>query len=109
MAVGKQCRGKGCRKSSCTHPWWLDVMHNGTRYRMPVNEFALSRGAQRPVTSKQEAQRVWESLFIGEIVARKDPRRPPIRGRSGELTVAEFLEEYRRRHCEPPRVCERAR
>ena len=104
MAVRKQCRGKGCRKSSCKHPWWLDVMYQGTRYRMPVNEFALSRGAERPVTSKQEAQKVWEPRFIAEIVAGKDPRRPPIRGRSGELTVAEFLGEYRRRHCEAEKL-----
>ena len=104
MAVRKQCRGKGCRKSSCKHPWWLDVMHKGTRYRMPVNEFALPRGAERPVTSKQEAQKVWEPRFIAEIVAGKDPRRPPIRGRSGELTVAEFLREYRRRHCEAEKL-----
>ena len=79
-------------------------MYQGTRYRMPVNEFALSRGAERPVTSKQEAQKVWEPRFIAEIVAGKDPRRPPIRGRSGELTVAEFLGEYRRRHCEAEKL-----
>ena len=83
MAVRKQCRGKGCRKSSCSHPWWLDVMYKGTRYRMPVNEFALSRGAQRPVTSKQEAQKVWEPLLITEIVAGKDPRTPTPESRSG--------------------------
>ena len=79
-------------------------MHKGVRYRMPVNEFALARGAQRPVTSKQEAEKVWWPLFIGEIVAGKEPRRPPIRGRSGGLTVAEFLAEYRKRHCEAERL-----
>ena len=61
MAVRKTCRSKGCKTSPrCEHPWWLDVMHNGTRYRMPVDDFALARGATAPVTSKQEAEKVWD-------------------------------------------------
>ena len=79
-------------------------MHKGVRYRMPVNEFALARGAEHPVASKQEAQKVWEPKFLGEIMADKKPRRQPIRGRSGQLTVAEFLTEYRKRHCEAERL-----
>jgi hypothetical protein len=40
---------------------------------MPVDTFALARGAKQPVTSKQEAEKVWEPKFIGEIVAGIDP------------------------------------
>ncbi len=44
MTVRKKCRSNGCRSSpKCDHPWWFDVMHNGKRYRMPVNDFALPR------------------------------------------------------------------
>ena len=69
MAVRKICKQKGCRASPrCEHPWWFDVMYRGKRYRMPVDAFALARGATQPVTSKQEAQKVWEPQFIGEIV-----------------------------------------
>jgi hypothetical protein len=72
MAVLKQCKSKGCKSSPrCEHPWWFDVMHQRKRYRMPVDDFALQRGATRPVTSKQEAEKVWEPKFIGEIVAGK--------------------------------------
>ena len=75
MAVRKPCRSRGCKSSPrCEHPWWLDVMHNRERYRMPVDDFALARGATAPVTSKQEAEKTWEPFFIAEIVAGRDPR-----------------------------------
>ena len=66
MAVRKICRQKGCRGSPrCEHPWWFDVMHEGKRWRMRVDEFAIARGATEPVTSKQAAERVWEPKFLG--------------------------------------------
>ena len=61
------------------HPWWFDVMHNGKRYRMRVNDFAIPRmpeGERRPVREKSEAERKWEPLFLGEIVAGRDPEGP---------------------------------
>jgi hypothetical protein len=61
MAVRKICKLKGCRASPrCEHPWWFDVMYQGKRWRMRVDEFALARGATEPITSKQTAERVWE-------------------------------------------------
>ena len=78
MAVRKPCRSKGCKTSPrCEHAWWLDVMHSGIRYRMPVDDFAFARGATAPVTSKQEAEKVWEPKFIAEIASGKDPRMCP--------------------------------
>ena len=45
MAVRKICKPKGCRGSPrCEHPWWFDVMHDGRRWRMTVDEFAIARG-----------------------------------------------------------------
>ncbi|HYT65498.1 MAG TPA: tyrosine-type recombinase/integrase [Vicinamibacterales bacterium] len=44
--------------------------------------------------SKQEAEKVWEPKFIGEIVAGKDPRRPPAPPTAEGMTVAEFLDLY---------------
>ena len=74
MAVRKICKQKGCRASPrCSHPWWFDVMHRGKRWRMPVDDFALARGATEPITSKQTAERVWEPKFLGEIMAGRDP------------------------------------
>jgi hypothetical protein len=65
MAVRKQCKAKGCKASPrCDHPWWFDVMHQGKRYRMPVDAFALLRGAMQPVSS------------LGGI--RASHRRPPL-------------------------------
>ena len=68
-----------------------------------MNDFALVRGAKVPVTSKQEAEKTWEPLFIAEIVARKDPRKPPLPEipEAGELTPAEFLNLYEKLHVEP--------
>ena len=99
MAVRKQCKMKGCKASPrCDHPWWFDVMHHGKRYRMPVDAFALVRGATQPVSSKQEAEKVWEPKFIGEIVSGRDPRKPPAPPAAEGMTVADFLDQYYERY-----------
>jgi len=111
MAVRKRCRGKGCRASPrCDHPWWFDVMHRGKRYRMLVDDFACPRGATATVTSKQEAEKVWEPRFIADITAGKDPRIAPGRdGREGKpATIAELLDLYRRRYVDVERLKSRA-
>ena len=98
MAVRKICRQKGCRASPrCEHPWWFDTMHQGKRWRMPVDDFALVRGATGPIASKQTAERVWEPKFLGEIMAGRDPRVPPTKPKQESetvLTVAAFLDQY---------------
>ena len=66
MAVRKICKPKGCRASPrCDHPWWFDVMYEGRRWRMRVDEFALERGATEPVTAKQTAEKVWGAQVPG--------------------------------------------
>jgi hypothetical protein len=84
----------------------FDVMWRGKRYRMPVNEFAIPRmepGKQRPIQSMEEA-RDWERLFIGEIKAGRDPRRPMTTSSnvSTELDdVSAFLDAYLERCVKP--------
>jgi integrase len=96
MAVRKICKQKGCRASPrCDHPWWFDVMHDGKRWRMRVDDFALARGATEPVGSKQTAERVWEPKFVGEIASGRDPRAAPTRHTAPpEMTVGGFLDRY---------------
>lgn len=96
MAVRKICKPKGCRGCPrCDHPWWFDVMCQGRRWRMRVNDFAALRGAKELVTSKQAAERVWEPKFIGEIMAGRDPRMAPVPDSVGEsLKVADLLDRY---------------
>src|SRR5438876_8732107 len=96
MAVRKICRQKGCLACPrCDHPWWFDVMHAGKRWRIPVDDFAIPRGATEPVTSKQTAEKVWEPKFLAEIVAGRDPRVPPTKPKQdGGVTVADFLDQY---------------
>ncbi len=97
MAIRKRCKRSGCKSSPrCEHSWWFDVMHKRRRYRMPVDTFAMTRGATQPVRSKQEAEKVWEPKFIGEIVAGKDPYKPPtptVPAHAG-MTVSAFLDLY---------------
>src|SRR5215471_13432047 len=102
MAVRKICRQKGCRASPrCEHPWWFDVMHEGKRWRMPVDDFAIPRGATEPVTSKQTAERVWEPKFLAEIIAGGDPHVSPVKRKpEGVTTVSEFLNEYFKEYVE---------
>ena len=88
MAVRKPCRSKGCKTSPrCEHPWWLDVMHKGRRYRMPVDDFAFARGATTSITSKRGAEKVWEAKFIAEIASGRDPRIGPDRNCALEPTA----------------------
>ena len=96
MAVRKICKQKGCRASPrCSHPWWFDVMHEGTRWRMPVDDFALARGATASITVKQTAEKVWEPKFLAEIMAGRDPHVPPQVPRPAVgVTVADFLDLY---------------
>ena len=96
MGVRKICAPKGCRASPrCDHPWWFDVMHDGRRWRMLVDDFALMRGATESVRSKQTAERVWEPKFLAEIAAGGDPRQARKKAAAAsKLTVAEFLDRY---------------
>lgn len=96
MAVRKICKQKGCRSSPrCDHPWWFDVWHDGKRWRMRVDDFAIPRGATAPITSKQTAEKVWEPKFLGEIFAGRDPKVPPTMPKLAVgLTVADFLDRY---------------
>ena len=97
MAVRKICRPKGCRGSPrCDHPWWFDVMHEGKRWRMRVDDFAFARGATEHIKSKQTAERVWEPRFLAEIMAGRDPREKPmeVRAASDTLTVNDLLDRY---------------
>ena len=102
MAVRKICKPKGCRGSPrCDHPWWFDVMCRGRRWRMRVDDFASLRGPKEPVSSKQTAERVWEPMFVGEIMAGRDPRIPPVPERVGKtVTVADFLDRYLKEYVE---------
>lgn len=56
------------------------------------------QGAIKPITSKQEAQKVWEPKLIGEIVAGRDPHKPPAPPVAEGMTVAGFLEQYYERY-----------
>jgi len=96
MAVRKICKQKGCRASPrCDHPWWFDVWHNGKRWRMRVNDFALTRGAKEPIAVKQTAEKLWEPRFVAEIVAGRDPKVPPNVPKAAEgWMIAGFLDRY---------------
>ena len=65
-----------------------------------VDDFAFARGATASVTSKQEAEKVWEPKFIAEIASGKDPRRAPRQeGVAGKpTTVADLFKLYQERY-----------
>jgi len=82
------------------------MMYRGSRYRMRANDFVVPRmesGKQRPIESIEEA-RHWERLFIGEIRAGRDPRRPRSQRKAADVTpkrLAEFLDVYIERCVKP--------
>jgi integrase len=102
MPVLKRCKRKECPNSPrCSHAWWLSLMHQGVRYRMPLNDFAFARGADHVVTAKQEAERVWEPLFVGEILAGHDPRTGPAsRPVPVDSTIGDYIAKYLSEHVE---------
>ena len=106
MAILRRCRGSCSNPKRCLEHLWFDVMHDGTRYRMAANEFAIPRmpaDRQRPIESLEEA-RTWERLFIGEIEAGRDPRRPRrtrISTDATPRTVSAFLDVYMERCVKP--------
>src|SRR3989442_13149670 len=105
MAIRRRCRGT-CRSARrCVEHLWFDVKHRGTRYRMPVNDFAVPRmepNKQRPVQSMEEV-RDWERLFVGEIKAGRDPRLEPARKEKAPdiMHVSGFLDAYFETHLKP--------
>jgi integrase len=105
MTIRRRCRGPCRTGRRCLEHLWFDVKYRGVRYRMPVNEFAVSRmepGKQRPIESLEEA-RDWERLFIGEVKAGRDPRRVTS-ARQPEIDlqhVAGFLDAYFERQAKP--------
>ena len=107
MAIWRRCSKRTCSNPRrCLEHLWFDVTYRGSRFRVPVNEFAIPRmdpNKQRPVASLEEA-RDWERVFIGEIKAGRDPRRPrPVQKSSDSAPkdVAGFLDAYVERSVEP--------
>jgi hypothetical protein len=107
MTIRRRCTERNCKNGrKCLEHLRFDVMFRGKRYRIPANEFAIPRmepGKQRPIQSMEEA-RDWERLFIGEIKAGRDLRRP----RTGALQagselrdVSAFLDAYMERCVKP--------
>ena len=63
----------------------------------------MEPGKQRPIASLEEA-RDWERLFIGEIKAGRDPRRPRVQRKPCQAmptNVADFLDVYMERCVKP--------
>jgi hypothetical protein len=107
MAIWRRCSKRTCpNPRRCLEHLWFDVTYRGTRFRVPVNEFAIPRmdpNKQRPIQSLEEA-RDWERVFIGEIKAGRDPRRPKRAQRSSDAAptdVAGFLDAYVERGVKP--------
>jgi len=54
MGIIRRCRGRCSTPRRCLEHLWFDVMYRGSRFRMPVNEFAVPRmelRKQRPIQS----------------------------------------------------------
>src|SRR5262245_7514154 len=78
---------------------WHAVPHSSERIRSAANG---SRKA-RPIASMEEG-RDWERLFIGELKAGRDPRRPRTPRRPTDVApkdVAAFLDAYVERCAKP--------
>jgi len=100
MAIWRRCSKRTCKNPRrCLEHLWFDVTYQTTRFRVGANDFAIPRmdpNKQRPIQSLEEA-RDWERVFIGEIKAGRNPRRPRPAKKSSDATpkdVAGFLDAY---------------
>jgi integrase len=107
MAIWRRCSKNTCANPRrCLEHLYFDVTYRGTRYRVPANEFAIPRmdpSKQRAIQSLEEA-RDWERMFIGEIKAGRDPRRPRPAKKPSDAApkdVAGFLDAYLERCVKP--------
>jgi len=106
MAILRRCRGSCRNPRRCLEHLWFDVLDQGSRHRMAANDFAVPRmepGKQRPIQSMEEA-RHWERLFIGEIQAGRNPRRPRMRRTTTDVApknLSAFLDAYMDRCVRP--------
>ncbi len=83
------------RESTVPASLVFDVMYNRKRWRMPVDEFAIARGAIEPITLKETAMKGWEPKFLAEIIAGRDPRiAPNVPKVAVGVTVADFVDRY---------------
>src|SRR5580704_10678312 len=93
MAIRRRCKYRTCKNARrCLEHLQFDMKYEGIRYRVGVNDFAIPRmepGRQRPIESIEEA-RDWERLFIGEVKAGRDPRRPPKRSMQARPSSARW-------------------
>lgn len=107
MAIWRRCSRRTCANPRrCLEHLWFDVTYRGTRLRVAANEFAIPRmdpNKQRPIQSLEEA-RDWERVFIGEIKAGRDPRRPRSVQKSSDAApkdITGFLDAYVERCVKP--------
>ena len=107
MAIWRRCTKRTCANPRrCLEHLWFDVTYRGTRLRVAANEFAIPRmdpNKQRPIQSLEEA-RDWERVFIGEIKAGRDPRRPRAVQKSSDTPpkdITGFLDVYVERCVKP--------
>jgi len=107
MAIWRRCsKGTCANPRRCLEHLWFDVTYRGTRFRVAANEFAIPRmelTKQRSIQSLEEA-RDWERVFIGEIKAGRDPRRPRAVQKSSDAApkdIAGFLDAYVERCVKP--------
>ena len=100
MSVRKICQFKGCPYGDrrCSHPWWLDVMWQGVRYRMRVDEYAAPRGATAIIRTKEQAKE-WLAKFKADIIEGRDPRVAPVHLEGQTVfTVSDCMDEYLKSH-----------
>ena len=106
MTILRRCRGQ--LQQSAAMPGPSVVRRDVRRRALSDGRERLRRptdgaGKQRPIESIEEA-RQWERLFIGEIQAGRDPRRPRKRRTATDTTpksVSAFLDAYMDRCVKP--------
>ena len=100
----KTMQGHVSERRRCLEHLWFDVKHHGTRYRMPVNDFAVPR-MERPGSGPWNR---WRRCAIGSGCSSARSRPDAIRGSSRPARKADrsparcrLLDAYFERHLRP--------
>ena len=91
MGLRKACGCARRNRAKCQHRWHVNFQHNGTAIRKSLDKLAGKR-----ITSKTEAEDVWETIKVKLKASINAGRGLQTTAPDGSLTLSKLLDRYQR-------------
>ncbi len=89
MGLYKLCEHKGRARDRCDHAWWA---------RFPHVRVSLEKWSNREITTKTEAEAIFDDLKKAVRAGTFEKRRAETERKTAALTFTQFAEIYKERH-----------